>query len=148
MDPTADLATDLTALLPRWRIDGVDMLPPGDPAQVQALFAQLGQPATAEVLTLYATLGGMVTMDGEFWRLWSLDEVSRANQGPPSEWGVQFADFLTHSQVFRLRTAADGRSEVLAFAPQGSAAHVRVAASLAEFFALYRHHPDQVLLPR
>ena len=81
-------------------------LPPGDPAQVQALFAQLGQPATPEVLTLYTTLGGMATMDGEFWRLWSLDEVSRANQGPPSEWGVQFADFLTHSQVFRLRTAA------------------------------------------
>ena len=33
--------------------------PPGDPAQVQALFAQLGQPATPEVLTLYTTLGGM-----------------------------------------------------------------------------------------
>ena len=71
-----DLATDLTALMPRWRIDGVDMLPPGDPAQVQALFAQLGQPATPEVLTLYTTLGGMATMDGEFWRMWSLDEVS------------------------------------------------------------------------
>ena len=150
MDPTADLASDLTALMPRWRIDGVDMLPPGDPAQVQALFAQLGQPATPEVLTLYATLGGMVTMDGEFWRLWSLDEVSRANQGPPSEWGVQFADFLTHSQVFRLRTAADGRSEVFAGPLSADSPPVRVAASLNEFFALYRSNPDQVLqqLPR
>ena len=87
-------------------------------------------------------------MDGEFWRLWSLDEVRRANQGPPSEWGVQFADFLTHSQVFRLRTTADGHSEVLADTRRESAPPVRVAATLAEFFALYRQRPDQVLHPR
>lgn len=139
------LSTDLTALIPRWRIDGTDMLPPNEPEQIEALFAQLGQPATAEVVTLYTTLGGMTTMDGDFWRMWSLEEISRANQGQPSEWGVQFADFLTHSQVFRLRTAADGCSEV--FAGPLSADHppVRVAASLDEFFALYRSDPDRVL---
>lgn len=148
MDPIADLATDLAALLARWRIDGADMLPPSEPARVEAVFAQLGQPATPEVLTLYTTLGGMATMDGAFWRMWSLDEIVRENQGPPSEWGVLFSDFLIHSHVFRLRTAADGRSEV--FSDSLSADHppVRVAASLNEFFALYRSDPDQVLQPR
>ncbi|MES2609350.1 MAG: hypothetical protein V4679_03865 [Pseudomonadota bacterium] len=143
-----DLSSDLTALIPRWRIDGTDMLPPSDPAQIEAVFARLGQPATGEVVTLYTTLGGMATMDGEFWRLWSLDEIARENQAPPSEWGVQFADFLTHSHVFRLRTTADGHSEVLADTLDDTAPPVRVAASLAEFFALYRQRPDQVLQPR
>ncbi len=142
------LSANLTALIPRWRIDGVDMLPPCEPGQVQALFAQLGQPATPEVLTLYTTLGGMATMDSDFWRMWSLEEISRANQGPPSEWGVQFADFLTHSHVFRLRTTADGHSEVIADALPGATVPVRVAATLAEFFALYRQNADQVLTPR
>lgn len=142
------LSTDLTALIPRWRIEGTELLPPHTPAHIQALFARLGQPATAEVLTLYTTLGGMATMDGEFWRLWSLEEISRTNQDQPSEWGVQFADFLTHSQVFRLRTAADGRSEVFTDSVGADAAPVRVAASLNEFFSLYRNNPDQVLAPR
>jgi len=143
-----DLSADLRALLPRWRIDGADMLPPEEPAQIEALFARLGQPATAEVLTLYTTLGGMATMDGAFWRLWSLKEVSRANRGPPSEWGVQFADFLTHSHVFRLRTTASGQSEVFADPLHPDSPPVRVAASLSEFFALYRQHPDQALQQR
>ena len=140
-----DLSADLRALLPRWRIDGADMLPPSDPAHIEAVFSRLGQPATAEVLTLYTTLGGMATMDGEFWRLWSLGEVERANQGPPSEWGVQFADFLTHSHVFRLRTTDSGQSEVFADSLQLGSPPVRVAASLSEFFALYLQRPEQVL---
>ncbi|EJE50561.1 hypothetical protein PMI14_04777 [Acidovorax sp. CF316] len=140
-----DLSADLRALLPRWRIDGADLLPPEETAQIEALFTQLGQPATPEVLTLYTTLGGMATMDGEFWRLWSLDEVSRANQGQHSEWGVQFADFLTHSHVFRLRTTDSGQSEVFADPLQPGNPPVRVAASLSEFFALYRQRPDQAL---
>jgi len=143
-----DLATDLAALLARWRIDGADMLPPSEPARVEAVFAQLGQPATPEVLTLYTTLGGMATMDGAFWRMWSLDEIVRENQGPPSEWGVLFSDFLIHSHVFRLRTTADGRSEVIADALPGTATPVSVAPTLAEFFAQYRRNPDQVLQPR
>ncbi len=143
-----DLATDLAALLTRWRIDGADILPPCEPAGVEAVFAQLGQPATPEVLTLYTTLGGMATMDGAFWRMWSLDEIVRENKGPPSEWGVQFSDFLIHSHVFRLRTTADGRSEVISDPMSAEHPPARVAASLNEFFALYRNNPDQVLQPR
>ncbi len=142
------LSTDLTALIPRWRIEGADVLPPNAPAQIEALFAQLGQPATPEVITLYTTLGGMATMDNEFWRMWSLDEIALENQGPPSEWGVLFSDFLIHSHVFRLRATADGHSEVFTDAAEAGHPPVRVAASLAEFFALYRNDADQVLLPR
>jgi hypothetical protein len=139
-----DLSAHLTALIPRWRIEGADVLAPNTPAQVEALFTQLGQPATAEIITLYTTLGGMATMDNEFWRMWSLDEIARENQGRPSEWGVQFADVLVHSQVLSLRTTADGHTEVFLFHDHPP---VRVAASLTEFFAQYLRNPDRVLQP-
>lgn len=144
-----DLSADLRALLPRWRIDGADLLPPEEPAQIEALFARLGQPATPEVLTLYTTLGGMAMMDGEFWQLWSLKQIEEENQGPPSPWGVLFSDYLINSHVYRLRTTADGSSsEVFADFTREDISPVRVAASLHEFFALYRSDPDQVVMLR
>ena len=144
-----DLSADLSALIPRWNIEGADVLPPSEPAQIETLFAQLGQPATAEVVALYSTLGGMATMDNEFWRMWSLQEIQEENQGPPSDWGVLFSDYLIHSHVFRLRTTADGASsEVFADFLREDIAPIRVAASLREFFALYRSDPDRVLALR
>lgn len=122
----------LIDLLERWQRQSVGILPPVAPADVRDTFAAVGSVATSDVLALYARLGGMVDMDDEYWRLWSLDEV-RLENTKPSPFGVLFSDYMLSCWCYRLRPNSDDTSSVLVDYFDGREPGV-VAESIAEFF--------------
>ena len=99
----------LRQLLPRWTDEATNPLPPETPSAVEQVFRHLGFAATADVLALYGTLGGMRVMDNEYWRLWSFAEVA---EQVPSESGILFSDYLMSSWDYRLKPISPEHSTV------------------------------------
>jgi len=139
------LTSSLDILIPRWRSQGTDMLPPSTPSTVIETFRRVGQEPSVETMTLYQSLGGMRMMDNLLWRLWPLDEIEQLNQ-EPSEYGVLFSDFLIDSHVYRLRQVDHEVSDVWVDAFD-LGPPMLVAPSLTDFFATYCTRPSLVLDP-
>jgi len=137
------LQANISILTGRWMSEGVELLPPEAPSRIKEVFQFAGSTATADILAVYQALGGMVEMDDEQWRLWSLQEIQEANLGS-TELGVLFSDYLINCYQYRLKPVSDAVSEVWVegfdFGPP-----VRIARSLEEFFASYIANPDAVL---
>lgn len=123
----------LVQLLPRWVAEGTELLPPEPREAVEQVFSSLGSIATADVLSLYTTMGGMRVMDNEYWRLWPLDEI--ADQ-IPSEFGVVFSDYCISCWEYRLKPVTSSHSAVYVDHFNGSTPTM-VAATLEEFFNSY-----------
>jgi len=85
----------------------------------------------------------MSEMDNEYWRLWSLQEITKANV-KSTDAGVLFSDYCLDCYQYRLKPVSDSISEVWVegfdYGPP-----VRIAESLEEFFASYIKNPDAVL---
>jgi hypothetical protein len=126
----------LAALLSRWESEGAKPLPAESPEAVHDAFQSLGMTPTADVLLLYTTVGGMRSMDDEYWRLWSLEEV-RSQQR--SEHGVLFGDYCIFCWEYRLVPISPETSAVYVDR-YDNAPPVLVAASLEQF--LERLHVD------
>uniref|UniRef100_UPI001052565D hypothetical protein n=1 Tax=unclassified Variovorax TaxID=663243 RepID=UPI001052565D len=125
----------LVELVDRWRAQGVQLVPAANAAEVREAFQAASSEATPDVIALYTTLGGMQSMDKEFWRLWSLDEIKSENAEPSPD-GVLFSDYLIASWCFRLKRNSDNTSSVLVDYFDGSGM-VQVARTLSEFVCLY-----------
>jgi hypothetical protein len=69
----------LDDLIDRWHAEGLHFLPAASEAEVRNVFRAIGAEATADVITLFTSIGGMGEMDKEFWRLWTLDEIKSEN---------------------------------------------------------------------
>ena len=126
----------LAALLSRWESEGAKPLPGEGAEAVRDAFQSLGVTPTADVVLLYTTVGGMQSMDDEYWRLWSLEEV-RSQQR--SEHGVLFGDYCLFCWEYRLVPVSPERSAVYVDR-YDNAPPVLVAASLEQF--LERLHVD------
>ncbi len=123
----------LVSLLLRWKAEATEPLPPASPEAVKLVFERLGSFATADVLALYGRLGGMRTMDDEYWRLWSLDEIGEQRS---SESGVLFSDYCISCWEYRLKPVTPEHSAVYIDLFDGSAPTL-VAGTLVEFFDRY-----------
>ncbi|CUI07907.1 hypothetical protein [Massilia antarctica] len=136
-------AINTEALVAHWKHSGADMLAPVDALQVKQAFAAAGSIASADVIALYGILGGMWQMDGEYWRLWSLDEIIVANDAS-SDAGILFSDYCMDCYHFRLKYIDEMVSEVW-YEGYDDGPAVRVAASLSDFLDRYMRNPDAVL---
>jgi hypothetical protein len=131
------------SLIARWRKEGVEILPPADRPTVMQAFEAVGSLASGEIVALFALLGGMSEMDNEYWKMWSLQEISEANR-VHSNAGVLFSDYCMDCYQYRLKPIDELVSEVWVegfdFGPP-----VLIASSLSEFFEAYISNPDSVL---
>jgi hypothetical protein len=135
----------LDDLIDRWHAEGLHFLPAASEVEVRNVFRAIGAEATADVITLFTSIGGMGEMDKEFWRLWTLDEIKSENtEHSPN--GVLFSDYLVASWCFRLKANSDGTSAVLVDYFDGSDPVV-VANTLSEFFRLYSTDATRLVDP-
>lgn len=125
----------LDALIDRWHAEGVHPLPAASEVELREVFRAAGAEATADVVALFTSVGGMAHMDKELWRLWTLDEIKSENAQRSPDGGL-FSDYLIASWCFRLKANSDGTGAVLLDRFDG-AGPVVVAGALEEFFRLY-----------
>ena len=135
--------TALQTMLKRWALEDVGVLPGVEASSVRSTFSSLGATATEDVIELYAAIGGMEKMDGEYWRHWPLSEILSENTSS-SPYGILFADYLISSWCYRLKATSNDSSRVYIDFFDGNAPTL-VADSLREFFNLYVQDPDSVL---
>ncbi len=128
-------------LVRRWRKEGITLLPPASPQAIAEAFARVGSIATPDVLEFYSEFGGMEPMDDGFLKIWSLSEIVIDNP-ERSEFGPLFADYLISCWGFRLKPAGAERSAVYVDHHIGTKPPELVAASLAEFLAIYERDPE------
>lgn len=122
-------------LIDRWKAENLTLVPPAPKAQILETFESLGSTATADVIALYTSLGGMREMDKALWRLWPLEEI-KAENSELSSHGVLFSDYLICCWCYRLKANPDGTSSVLEDRFDGSAPRL-VASTLEAFFLSY-----------
>jgi len=118
-------------LVRRWDKEQCRALPPARAAEVVAAFDSVGCMATADVVELYGRCGGMEQMDDNYWRLWSLAEITRKN-AEKAEFGALFGDYLIDSWCYRLKPVNPQLSAVYMDYYNGSRPFL-VAASLGQF---------------
>jgi hypothetical protein len=134
------LKSNISKLVNRWVSEGVEILPPENELSVRKVFKN--GTVTADVLVLYEALGGMVEMNNEHLRIWSLKEVEDSNLEPCDK-GILFADYCLDCYQYRLKFANQEISEV--WFDDFSDPPIRIANSLQEFFERYLVNPDFVL---
>jgi hypothetical protein len=134
---------NLHKMIDRWKAEGVVLLPPEPESAVREAFSKIKSVATSDVISMYATLGGMPEMDKEYWRLWTLTDITIENTSSVAT-GVLFSDYLISCWSYRLvPTDKDTSSVVADYFNDDQCIHV--ASSLEEFFGMYLENPYQVL---
>ncbi len=95
-----------------WRERGVSILPPASESEIARVFADIGQPLSADVRGLYGAIGGFTdyTCDG-LWSLWSLHRLLTENASRRRPF-VMFADWCIHSHVYCIRYENPDNSSV------------------------------------
>ena len=128
-------------LIRRWKKEGITLLPPESPQAIADAFARVGSSATRDVLEFYSEFGGMEPMDDGFLKIWSLSEIV-ADNSEHSEFGPLFADYLISCWSFRLKPVTAETSAVYVDHHMVRQPPELVAASLAEFLAMYERDPE------
>jgi hypothetical protein len=128
-----------------WEISGIELVPPADAREIQAVMDQIGHKASADVMQLYQFTGGFASdSDNDLWSLWSLDRIRQDNlKVTRPRWA--FADGLIDSFLFCFQYENELVSSVWVdhCAPD---AFYQKASSVAEVFALYLSDPTDLLL--
>jgi hypothetical protein len=110
---------------------------------VRQFFKTIGFQASSDIVELFRALGGMSQMDNEYWRMWSLEEISATNQ-QTSEAGLLFADYCLDCYQYRFKPISASAAEVWV---EGfdSGPPVRISCDLSDFFEAYITKPDSIL---
>ena len=133
----------IDALLQKWKEEGIELVR-AEPAEVvRSAFASVGATPTDDVVALYERCGGMAEMDGNYWRLWSLKEITQENAAS-SETGILFGDYLINCWCYRLRPVTEEVSAVYVDHFDGNSAQL-VAPSLENFLKMLVENPERVL---
>ena len=133
----------LNVLVQRWLSENVLPLPGESANAVKAAFGRLGSLATADVIDLYAAIGGMNNMDAELWRYWPLAEIVAENT-TSSPFGILFADYMVSSWCYRLKEISQSTSAVYIDFFDGGEPKL-IAESLEEFLNKYIEDPTSLL---
>jgi hypothetical protein len=137
----------LQPLIQRWNAEGVRLLPPELPAEVEATFERLGFMAPRDVVEMFSIFGGMAEgdVDNELLHVCGLREMESENT-LRSEFGPIFADYSISCWCFRLRPL-DEETTAVYIDCFDERPPERAASSLTDFFAVYERD-STVLLPR
>ena len=127
----------------KWLGEPVQELPAANASDVQAVFEALGYTASSDVIALYERIGGMQSMDENYFRLWPLAQVREENASR-SPHGVLFADYLINSWCYRVKPVSETEGSVYVDHFDGSPP-LLVGRSLDEFFRSCLSDPESVL---
>jgi hypothetical protein len=137
------LAQILSQCIERWRRDGIPLGAPQEESRIRSAWASFNQPLSADVLSLYATIGGFgnyVFDDMEsFWFFWPWDTLVERNAKEPRE-GVVFCDHSIGVLTWEFRFENESTSSVWL-----SQDELRAAPSVEAFFQIYFDDPNQLL---
>lgn len=130
-----------------WRSRSVPLLPPADPSEVIAVFAELGQPLSRDVLQLYTRINGFAKDEMDcLWRFLPLDELSEVNREYRRK-VVWFADYLYASHMYGFQYVDANTSAVCVDHNSKEYPAYRVADSVEEFLKFYVNDPSSVEAP-
>lgn len=121
----------------------MDLAPPVSAAVISRVFADLGRSISADVLALYAAVGGFAERhdDHSDWSLWTPDRI-RKQGGAAAGPFVLFADWMRESHYYGLHYES----------PEVSSVHIilgpefppyRCADDLAGFLEKLLREPDE-----
>ena len=138
----------------KWKNESLPAYKPESKNSVYSTFSYVESVAANDLIELYSKIGGMEEMDEEHFRLWSLQEVKEefdcTMQQTNNEkkfvtnFGVQFADHLLNSWVYRVKAVDANNSHVFLDAFDSSEPTL-IAKSLHEFFEMFYKDPDSIL---
>ncbi|AMV37806.1 hypothetical protein VT85_10240 [Planctomyces sp. SH-PL62] len=126
-----------------WRRRGVDLAPPVSAAAISRVFADLGRSISADVLALYAAVGGFAECrhDHSVWSLWTPDRI-REQGGATAGPFVLFADWMLESHYYGLHYESPEVSSVyILLGPEFPP--YRCADDLAGFLEMLLREPDE-----
>jgi hypothetical protein len=133
------LSVALTTLIARWKQESVKLLPPVDPAALQAVLCGLSVPIAQDVVELYSMIGGMPDgeMDANMFCLWPLDQVLSERPKSPSS-HVEFADYMIDSFRYAWeQTDAETSAVFINFYSVEGEAPTVACNSITKFFEQY-----------
>ena len=131
----------LDRCLVKWGADGVTLASPITEDEVRRVWAGFKRELSADVLHMYATVGGFqdYTFEEEFfWSLWPWDWLKNRNRESPRD-GVMFCDHSIEIVTWELRYETSQHSSVW------SSHGVQSAPTLECFFDRYLENPWQLM---
>ena len=133
----------LDQIIKKWLNDAVQELPAESAVNISSAFQAVGGIATSDLIALYRKIGGMQTMDNNYFRLWSLAEIREENAVQSSH-GILFADYLIDSWCYRARPISEDESEIYVDFFDGSSPAL-IGNNLNEFLLACLNDPELVL---
>ena len=143
----------LDRVVEKWENESLLVIEPESEALVNSTYSFVGAKTAKDLIELYSKIGGMEEMDANFFRLWSLHEVKEEySRGTPQSvenmaiqnFGVQFADCLVNSAVYRVK-AIDTKFTHVYLDRFDSTEPTLLAESLHKFFERFYCDPNSIL---
>ena len=131
----------------KWDLENLDVHPGRTAAEIIKCFEKFGVTPSDQLINLYTTLDGKDEMDGEYFRLWSLQEIREDNDSVEEcertgKYGVVFGDYLVNCWCYRISK----NGEILIdYFSDDQPPELR-ANSLLEFFELMKKNPNDALI--
>ena len=134
----------------KWLEEGLVLLPSENSDSVISCFKKLGATPTEDVIQLYSVLGGMEDMDGNHFRMWSLDEIIKENRDSDNpnllNNGVMFADYLVNCWCYLVAPLSEKKKSSVLIDYYGSGDKLELRGkTLSGFYELLLEEPDEVL---
>ncbi|MBL8848307.1 MAG: hypothetical protein JNG89_01425 [Planctomycetaceae bacterium] len=137
----AELTCVLRRCIAKWQDEGISLAPPVAGDEVCRVWQAFGTEASADVLQLFATVGGFqdYEFDDDFlWSLWPWEWLTKRNTESPGE-GVMFCDHSIGVVTWSLRYETPIHSSIW------SSHGVLTAPTLQLFLEQYLRNPWQLL---
>jgi len=131
----------------KWDLEKLDVRTGNTAAEIIDCFEYFGVSPSDQLINLYTTLDGKDEMDGEHFRLWSLQEIREDNDSVEKcertrKYGVIFADYLVNCWCYRISKTGE---IFIDYFSDDRPPELR-AISLLEFFKLMQNNPDDALI--
>ena len=108
------LSDIMSRCIAKWRAEGITLSPPITETEVRRVWAALEREQTADVVELYATVGGFQDYtfeEGFYWSLWPWDWLRKRN-GESARDGVMLCDHSIEIVTWELRFETGKHSSV------------------------------------
>jgi len=135
------LSDVLSRCIGQWQSKGITLAPPIAETEIRRVWGGLRREPSADVLELYATVGGFQDYTFEedfFWSLWPWDWLQKRNEESPRD-GIMFCDHSIEIVTWELRYETAKHSSV--WSSHGD----QSAPTLESFLDRYLQDPWQLM---
>ena len=131
----------ITRCCEKWRAEGIALAPPIEESEIRRTWSEFRSPVSADVLLLYATIGGFQEYyldDDMAFSLWPWDWLRKRSRETPRN-GVVFSDHSIEVVTWEFRFETEQTSSV--WSSHGE----QTAPTLETFLEQYLNDPWQLL---